>query len=408
MASLVVRNEQSIRRALWVDSWPRLSVYLFDELRGGTDRAGGLRPCRWYAGGHPFQSPFKSDKDKSSQSKSDGKAKDANHGAQDAGMRGDRTIERDVPSTSPLVSRASSSPGFAASSGSASLYQRHIQPFMQLSRVDKPIGTWLLLWPSWWSICLATPAGLPDVATVGMFGAGAVLLRGAGCTVNDMWDRDFDRAVERTKMRPLASGALTQGQALGWLAFQLSTGLGILLQLPPTSQLIGVASLPFVVAYPLMKRFWGWPQAFLGITINWGAMMGWAAVHDSVDWTVVGPLYASGFFWTLIYDTIYAHQDKKDDVKVGVKSTALTFGNRTKSYLIGFGAANIACLASAGAMAGCHLPYYAGVAAAAAHLGWQVGTVDLDDADDCMAKFRSNFWYGLVVCAGIVTDRLIC
>jgi 4-hydroxybenzoate polyprenyltransferase len=240
-----------------------------------------------------------------------------------------------------------------------------------------------------------------------MFGAGAVLLRGAGCTVNDMWDRDFDRQVERTKSRPLASGALTQGQALGWLAIQLSAGLGILLQMPPTSQVIGAASLPFVGAYPLMKRVTGYPQAFLGLTINWGAIMGWAAVHDSLNWGVVGPLYASGFFWTLLYDTIYAHQDKKDDMKVGIKSTAVTFGERTKVWLSGFGIANVACLSVAGVMADCHLPFFAGVTAAAAHLIWQVGSVDLHDADDCMAKFKSNAWYGAAVGAGIVADRLL-
>ncbi len=425
MASAAIRREQGVRRAFLAGSWPQISAYLSGEALHTAGRAVGLGFARPFAGGHFFQTSLTSDKEPKGQ-KGSNRSRDITKSmpsgdaagtiVQGGSRGGDRLTEAEgrsiSPSTSPSTSSASTSslspsPGAPATSWGKSLYRTHIEPYMLLSRVDKPIGTWLLLWPSWWSICLANPAGLPDLTTMGMFGAGAVLLRGAGCTVNDMWDRDFDRAVKRTKTRPLASGALTQGQALGWLAIQLSTGLGILLQLPPTSQMIGAASLPFVVAYPLMKRWWGWPQAFLGITINWGTMMGWAAIHDGMYWSVVGPLYASGFFWTLVYDTIYAHQDKKDDLKVGVKSTALTFGDRTKSYLAGFGGANIACLATAGAMAGCHTPFYLGAAAAGAHMAWQVGTVDLDDADDCMAKFKSNFWYGALVCAGIVTDRVL-
>jgi 4-hydroxybenzoate polyprenyltransferase len=327
---------------------------------------------RWYSGGHPFKTPL-----------------------------GDRGNDgKKEPRVAGPTSTTTSSIG--------SSYEKRFAPYMQLSRMDKPIGTWLLLWPSWWSICLASPTGGPiDIVTLGLFGGGAVLLRGAGCTVNDMWDKDFDKHVERTKNRPLASGALSQRQALGWLLFQLSGGLGILLQLPFTSQMIGVASLPFVVAYPLMKRITGWPQAFLGLTINWGAMMGWAAVCDQVDWGAVGPLYVSGFFWTLIYDTIYAHQDKHDDIKVGVKSTALTFGGRTKNYLAGFGLANIASLTTAGVMAGCREPFLLGVAAAGAHLTWQICTVDLNKQEDCMNKFKSNWWYGATVWAGIVADKFL-
>lgn len=282
------------------------------------------------------------------------------------------------------------------------------RPYMHLSRMDKPIGTWLLAWPSFWSISMAAPAGGPiDIQMLGIFGLGAFLLRGAGCTINDMWDRDFDKKVERTKSRPLAAGTLTQVHALGWLGLQLSAGLCILMQLQPYSQLIGAASLPFVATYPLMKRVTGWPQAFLGLTINWGAIMGWAAVHNSLNWNVVGPLYMSGFFWTLVYDTIYAHQDKTDDIKVGVKSTALTFGDNTKTYLAGFAMANIACMTTAGIMADCHGPFYAGLAAAAAHLAWQIWTVHLDVPRECGEKFKSNWWYGLLIFSGIVSDKLL-
>ena len=353
MASAAIRNDQRVRRALLAGSWPRISAYLFGEQLDAERVGSGLRFARPHAGGHPFQKGSKGSNGSTPRSDAiEDVVQDGSWGARrtDESREAPSTRASSGPPSRPPTRFSSAPSGAPTTLWSRSLYRTHIKPYMLLSRMDKPIGTWLLLWPSWWSICLANPAGIPDLATMGMFGAGAVLLRGAGCTVNDMWDRDFDRAVERTKLRPLASGALTQGQALGWLAMQLSAGLGILLQLPPASQMIGVASLPFVVAYPLMKRWWGWPQAFLGITINWGTMMGWAAIHDSVDWTVVGPLYASGFFWTLVYDTIYAHQDKKDDLKVGVKSTALTFGDRTKSYLAGFGGANVACLTAAGAL----------------------------------------------------------
>ena len=281
-------------------------------------------------------------------------------------------------------------------------------PYAHLSRIEKPIGTWLLAWPCFWSIALAAPPGsIPDMRMLGLFGAGAVLLRGAGCTVNDLWDMDLDRKVERTKTRPLASGAVTPVQAVGWLGAQLFMGLGILMQLNGYSQALGASSLALVTTYPLMKRITGWPQAFLGLTFNWGALLGWAAVRGSCDWSVVLPLYFGGVAWTLVYDTIYAHQDKKDDVAAGIKSTALTFGKNNRQYLATFSGINVACMALAGQAAGCGLPYFAGLAAAASHLAWQVGTVDFDDEKDCGNKFRSNFWYGALLFTGITADRLL-
>ncbi|KAI3428667.1 hypothetical protein D9Q98_007490 [Chlorella vulgaris] len=280
-------------------------------------------------------------------------------------------------------------------------------PYAQLMRLDKPIGTWLLAWPCFWSICLAAPPGtLPDLRLLALFGSGAVLLRGAGCTVNDLWDRELDKQVERTRSRPLAAGTVTPLQAVAFLGLQLSAGLAILLQLNPYSQLLGASSLALVATYPLMKRITGWPQAFLGLTFNWGALLGWAAVHGSCDWGVVLPLYASGVCWTLVYDTIYAHQDKADDTKAGIRSTALTFGARTKQYCAGFGAASVGLLALTGHMAGCGGAYYAGVSSAAAHLAWQIGSVDLDSGLDCSRKFVSNTQLGALVCGGILADRL--
>ncbi|EIE27322.1 4-hydroxybenzoate polyprenyl transferase [Coccomyxa subellipsoidea C-169] len=281
-------------------------------------------------------------------------------------------------------------------------------PYAQLMRLQAPIGTWLLAWPCFWSIALAAPSGaLPDAKLLALFGAGALLLRGAGCTVNDLWDRDLDAKVERTKSRPLAAGTITPFQAVGFLGAQLLLGLAILVQLNPYSILLGASSLGLVFTYPLFKRFTHWPQAFLGLTFNWGALLGWAAVHGSCDWAVVLPLYASGVCWTLVYDTIYAHQDKTDDAIAGVKSTALLFADRTKPWLAIFAASQIALLSLTGSMTDAGLPYYASLAATSGHLAWQISSVKLDDRGDCMAKFVSNKWFGAILFSGIVVDKLL-
>ncbi|CDP12395.1 unnamed protein product [Coffea canephora] len=285
---------------------------------------------------------------------------------------------------------------------------KKIRPYAHLARLDKPIGTWLLAWPCMWSITMAAESGsLPDVKMMALFGCGALLLRGAGCTINDLLDRDIDTKVERTRLRPVASGALTPFQGLCFLGFQLLLGLGILLQLNNFSQILGASSLLLVFSYPLMKRFTFWPQAYLGLTFNWGALLGWAAIRASLDPAVVLPLYASGVFWTLVYDTIYAHQDKDDDLKVGVKSTALRFGDSTKEWLTGFGLACIGSLALSGLNAEiAGWPYYAFLAAASSHLAWQIRTVDLSCRADCNKKFVSNKWFGAIVYSGILFGRL--
>eukprot|EP00978_Attheya_sp_CCMP212_P014582 scaffold37257_cov54-Attheya_sp.AAC.5 len=184
-----------------------------------------------------------------------------------------------------------------------------VQPYMHLARLDKPIGTMLLLWPCYWSTAIAAdPGHWPDPKLLGLFTIGSFVMRGAGCTINDMWDADFDRHVERTKSRPLASGELSMTQATAFLAAQLSVGLGVLLSLPHMEFcfMVGAVSLPLVVAYPLMKRYTNWPQLVLGMTFNWGALMGWAATHGSLmdGLSIIGPLYASGITWTLVYDTL--------------------------------------------------------------------------------------------------------
>ncbi|XP_074268230.1 4-hydroxybenzoate polyprenyltransferase, mitochondrial-like isoform X1 [Silene latifolia] len=281
------------------------------------------------------------------------------------------------------------------------------QPYAKLARLDKPIGTCLLAWPCMWSITLAAePGNLPDIKMLALFGCGSFLLRGAGCTINDLLDQDIDVKVERTKLRPIASGLLTPFQGVSFLGLQLLLGLGILLQLNSYSVMLGASSLLLVFSYPLMKRWTFWPQAFLGLTFNWGALLGWSAVRGSLDPLVVLPLYASGVCWTLVYDTIYAHQDKDDDLKVGVKSTALRFGESTKEWLSGFGVACSAGLALSGYNADLGWPYYICLTAASGQLAWQIYIVDLSNRADCNRMFVSNKWFGALVFSGILLGRL--
>lgn len=278
------------------------------------------------------------------------------------------------------------------------------RPYARLMRLDRPIGTWLLLLPCWWSIALAADRW-PDPWLMALFGVGAVVMRGAGCTINDIADRDFDSKVARTAARPIPSGQVSVPQAVGFLGLQLLTGLLVLLQLNPFAVTLGIVSLLLVVPYPLMKRITYWPQAWLGLTFNWGALLGWAAVAGGLGWPAA-ILYVAGLFWTLGYDTIYAHQDKEDDVLVGVKSTALALGERTVPALWGFYAVALALIGLAGAAAGLAWPFYAGLALAGAQLAWQVATLRMNDSADCLAKFKSNRWFGWLLLAAIVAGKV--
>lgn len=284
-----------------------------------------------------------------------------------------------------------------------------IRPYAKLARIDRPVGTWLLLWPCWWSIALAAPAGaLPDLRMLVTFGIGALIMRGAGCTINDMWDRDFDGQVARTTQRPLAAGTITMFQAWQFLGLQLTAGLSVLLTLNNYSIVLGAASMGLVIAYPLMKRYTYFPQVVLGMTFNWGALLGWSAVQGAAAWPVVLPLYAAGVAWTLVYDTLYAHQDKDDDAALGLKSTALYFGNdRTVPALTALSVVSGSLLAVSGAAAGMAWPYYAGVAAATGHMLWQVRSADLSDRLNLTARFVSNKWVGAFVFAGAVAAKLV-
>ncbi|KAI5278797.1 4-hydroxybenzoate polyprenyltransferase, mitochondrial [Manis pentadactyla] len=284
---------------------------------------------------------------------------------------------------------------------------RPVQPFLRLMRLDKPIGTWLLYLPCTWSIGLAAEPGcFPDWYMLSLFGTGAVLMRGAGCTINDMWDRNYDKKVTRTASRPIAAGDISIFQSFVFLGGQLTLALGILLCLNYYSIALGAASLFLVITYPLMKRVTYWPQLALGFTFNWGALLGWSAIKGSCDPSVCLPLYFSGIMWTLIYDTIYAHQDKRDDALIGLKSTALRFHENTKQWLSGFSVAMLGSLSLVGVNSDQTIPYYAALAAIAAHLTHQIYTLDIHRPEDCWNKFTSNRTLGLIVFLGIVLGNL--
>ncbi len=290
------------------------------------------------------------------------------------------------------------------------------RPYLRLMRLDRPIGTWLLLLPCWWGMALASAAGLapgaawwPDPWQMALFGIGAVLMRGAGCTINDILDRDFDARVARTRTRPIPSGEISVPQAVIFLAAQLSVALLILLQFNRPTIWLGIASLALVFPYPLMKRITWWPQLFLGLTFNWGILMGWTAVTGSIaPAAMVAPvlLYAAGIFWTLGYDTIYAHQDKADDALIGVKSTALKLGAASRQWVAGFYAATVLSIAVAAEIAGLASWYVPPLALAGLQLAWQVRYWDPDDPADCLRMFKSNRAFGLVVLIGLIAGGL--
>ena len=272
-----------------------------------------------------------------------------------------------------------------------------------LMRLDRPIGTWLLLLPCWWGVALdGTDAR--HLGMMALFAAGAVVMRGAGCVVNDLYDRDLDRQVERTRDRPLASGAVSVPQALTLLGVLLLTGLCVLLQFNRATVLTGAASLLLVATYPLMKRVTWWPQLFLGFTFNCGALLAGTATVGQVD-TAHALLYAGGIFWTLGYDTIYAHQDIADDAQIGVRSTARLFGSRSRSWVASFYAAALAILIWSGYMAHLHLVFYAGLMIAGLFALRLVARWHPDAQADCLRRFRANRDFGLIVLAAIVAGR---
>jgi len=280
------------------------------------------------------------------------------------------------------------------------------RPFLRLSRADRPIGTWLLLIPCLWGIILGALSDQSfsgvDVWLMVACAAGAFLMRGAGCTWNDITDRDFDAQVARTRSRPIPSGQVSVRSAAAWMVIQAALAFAILMTFNTNAILLGIAALLPVAVYPFAKRFTWWPQAFLGIAFNWGALLGWVAHTGTLGWPPV-ILYAAGIAWTLFYDTIYAHQDTEDDALIGVKSTARLFGQDTVHWLRGFMVAAVLLMALAIITAvGARANIFALTLALAAawafgwHMVWQMRRLVIDDPDSCMRLFRSNRDAGLI------------
>ena len=283
-----------------------------------------------------------------------------------------------------------------------------LRPYLRLARLDRPIGSWLLLMPCWWSAALAAPAS-PDttqlVRHLVLFLVGAFAMRGAGCTWNDITDRDLDAKVERTRSRPIPSGQVSVRQAVGFLVLQALIGLLVLVQFNRFTIVCGIASLGIVAIYPFMKRITYWPQIVLGLAFSWGALMGFAAASSHLGWPAV-VLYAGAIAWVIGYDTIYAHQDREDDALIGVKSTALLFGARTQLALALFYALAWVLIGLAMWLAGGGWLAVAGWIAFGGHLVWQVTQVRIDDPALCLRLFKSNRDAGLLLFAGFLLDAL--
>jgi 4-hydroxybenzoate polyprenyltransferase len=278
-------------------------------------------------------------------------------------------------------------------------------PYLLVARIDRPIGAWLLFLPGLWGILLARPQAGEAIRLVVLFALGSVVMRSAGCVVNDLWDRDIDRQVARTAGRPLASGALRASHAVVFLVCLLLAGLLVLLQLNHLSQGLGVASLLLVGLYPLAKRVTWWPQLMMGFTFGFGAPMGYAAAAGRVDAACV-VLYAAAILWDLGFDTIYAHQDREDDALVGVRSTARLFGSRTRPFLAECYAAAMMALALAGWLAGIGAWFYPALLLPAVLLARQVISLDIDDPANCLLLFRANREVGLAVGLAILLGWL--
>jgi 4-hydroxybenzoate polyprenyltransferase len=284
-----------------------------------------------------------------------------------------------------------------------------VKPYLRLARLDRPIGSWLLLLPCWWSAGLAAIAAgrpYPDPWHCLLFFIGAFAMRGAGCTWNDIVDRDLDAKVERTRSRPIPAGQVTARQAFVFLVLQALVGLVVLLQFNPFTILVGILSLATVAIYPFLKRVTHWPQIGLGLAFSWGALMGWPAVFGRLD-PAAFILYAGSIAWVIAYDTIYAHQDREDDALIGIKSTAILFDARTKPMLALFFALAVVLIGLAGWLAGAGLIFALGLAAFAAHLAWQVKRLDIADPALCLRLFRSNRDAGLILFAGMILDAAL-
>jgi 4-hydroxybenzoate polyprenyltransferase len=279
------------------------------------------------------------------------------------------------------------------------------RPYLRLARLDRPIGSWLLLMPCWWSLGIAGMArdAAPSLWHVVLFFIGAFAMRGAGCTWNDLVDRNLDGLVERTRSRPIPSGQVTVTQAAIFMVAQALIGLAVLLQFNRFTVMCGIASLLVVAVYPFMKRITYWPQVTLGLAFSWGALMGWPATFGRLDWPAL-VLYAGAIAWVIGYDTIYAHQDREDDALIGIKSTAILFGQNTKRMLLVFYTLAAVLIAIAGALAGAGVFFKLGLGAFSLHLAWQIVRLDIDDPALCLRLFKSNRDAGLILFGAMLLD----
>jgi len=284
-----------------------------------------------------------------------------------------------------------------------------LKPYLRLTRLDRPIGWWLLLLPCWWSSALAAVADGawgPDPWHILLFLIGAIIMRGAGCTWNDLVDRDIDARVERTRSRPIPSGQISVWAAVVFLVAQALIGLLVLVHFNRFAIGVGVASLAVVAIYPFMKRLTYWPQIFLGLAFSWGALMGWAAARGRLELPAF-LLYAGSIAWVIHYDTIYALQDREDDALVGLKSTALLFGSYTKPALALFSAVAVGLIGLAGITAHAGPVFVLGLAAFSTHLAWQIARIEIDNPESCLRMFRANRDAGLIVFVALLLDAAV-
>lgn len=281
-----------------------------------------------------------------------------------------------------------------------------VRPYGRLARWDRPIGIWLLLFPCWWSSALAaTPNWAQLAGYMALFTVGAIAMRGAGCTWNDIVDRKVDAGVERTRGRPLPSGELKLHHALIWMALQGAVGAAVLFKLNKFAGGVALLSLLLVAVYPTMKKITSWPQVVLGFAFNWGALVGYAAVTGTLSWATVA-LYFGGVAWTMVYDTIYAMQDQRDDAVVGVRSTARRFAAAPRRWLSFFAVLAIGFWIATGLLAPLGIGYFVLLAGIAAHFCWQIALLKPDDQADCLMRFKSNRLVGWLMLAALIVDRI--
>ena len=283
-----------------------------------------------------------------------------------------------------------------------------LRPYLRLARLDRPIGSWLLLIPCWWSVGLTgiRTDHFPSLWHIVLFLIGAFAMRGAGCTWNDLVDRDLDGLVERTRSRPISSGQVTVAEATAFMMLQALIGFLVLIQFNRYTVITGICSLLVVAIYPFMKRITYWPQIVLGLAFSYGALMGWPAAFGRLDWPAL-VLYAGSICWVIGYDTIYAHQDREDDLLIGIKSTALLFGEETRPMLAKFYAAAVVLIGSAGLMVGGRFIFVLGLIGFAAHLAWQVTQLDINDSARCLKLFKSNRDAGLILFGAMLLEVLV-